>query len=244
MTFVISAVKNPCEADSNLLASILSFNIHALAERLERVFPRMVRIEGDVIVVMDRIRLAETGIIKGSGPAAERVQKVYDEYVSHIGLGPTGGVYERSFLEGLSERMERVFPRMVRFNESHDALIIMDRIEVSEKGIIQGSGPAAERVQRIYSEFARENPTRTLTQLKCPNCGANVLTQAKFCSGCGMTLQLQTTDQQVGLHSDTQPEHISAPASSAAQCSTIRCKFCNQTFDRYLSSCPFCGGKV
>ncbi len=59
------------------------FNLQALGDRLERVFPRMVRVnEGaGIIVVMDRIRLSEKGIIEGAGPAAERVQKVYDEFV-------------------------------------------------------------------------------------------------------------------------------------------------------------------
>jgi hypothetical protein len=32
----------------------------------------------------------------------------------------------------------------------------MDRIRVNEKGIIEGSGPAAERVQRVFDEFIRE----------------------------------------------------------------------------------------
>jgi small nuclear ribonucleoprotein (snRNP)-like protein len=59
------------------------FDLQALADRLERVFPRMVRVvEGSgVIVVMDKIRLSEKGMIEGSGPAAERVQKVYEEFI-------------------------------------------------------------------------------------------------------------------------------------------------------------------
>ena len=59
------------------------FNLPALADRLERVFPRMVRVnEGaGIIVVMDRIRVSEKGIVEGTGPAAERVQKVYDEFI-------------------------------------------------------------------------------------------------------------------------------------------------------------------
>jgi len=59
------------------------FNLQALAERLERVFPNLVRVvqEAGVIVVMDKIRLTERGLIEGSGPAAERVKKVYDEFV-------------------------------------------------------------------------------------------------------------------------------------------------------------------
>jgi len=51
------------------------FNLQALAERLERVFPNLVR------VVQDKIRLTEKGLIEGSGPAAERVKKVFDEFI-------------------------------------------------------------------------------------------------------------------------------------------------------------------
>jgi len=59
------------------------FDLRSLGERLERVFPRMVKTieEAGVIVVMDKIRISEKGIIEGSGPAAERVQKVYDEFM-------------------------------------------------------------------------------------------------------------------------------------------------------------------
>lgn len=59
------------------------FNLQALADRLERVFPRMIRInEGaGIITVMERIRVSEKGIVEGTGPAAERVQKVYDEFI-------------------------------------------------------------------------------------------------------------------------------------------------------------------
>lgn len=65
------------------------FDLKALADRVERVFPRMVKIvEGaGVILVMDKIRLSENGIIEGSGPAAERVQRVYEEFVKDQGKG-------------------------------------------------------------------------------------------------------------------------------------------------------------
>lgn len=59
------------------------FDIRGLAARLEKVFPRMVKLYDDVgiIVVMDKIRINANGILEGSGPAAERVQKVYDEFM-------------------------------------------------------------------------------------------------------------------------------------------------------------------
>jgi len=59
-------------------------------------------------------------------------------------------------LVALGERLERVFPRMVKVNESAGVIVVMERIRVSEKGIIEGTGPAAERVQRVYDEFMRE----------------------------------------------------------------------------------------
>ena len=71
----------------NVVAQIIAtekpFNIKGLADRLEKVFPRMVKLYDDVgvIVVMDRIRLNASGIMEGSGPMAERVQRVYDEFM-------------------------------------------------------------------------------------------------------------------------------------------------------------------
>ena len=63
---------------------------------------------------------------------------------------------ERQFnLQALGDRIERVFPRMVRVNEGAGIIVVMDKIRVSEKGIIEGTGPAAERVQKVYDEFVR-----------------------------------------------------------------------------------------
>jgi small nuclear ribonucleoprotein (snRNP)-like protein len=64
-----------------------SFDLQALADRLERVFPNLVRVvqEAGIIVVMDKIRVSEKGLVEGSGPAAERVKKVFDEFVKERG---------------------------------------------------------------------------------------------------------------------------------------------------------------
>ncbi|MDR1993195.1 MAG: Lsm family RNA-binding protein [Nitrososphaerota archaeon] len=61
-----------------------SFDLKALAQRLEKVFPRMVKLYEDkgFIWVMDKVKLTDHGITEGSGPAAERVQRVYDQFVS------------------------------------------------------------------------------------------------------------------------------------------------------------------
>ena len=58
-------------------------------------------------------------------------------------------------LQALADRLERVFPRMIKMNEAAGIIVVMERIRVSEKGIIEGTGPAAERVQKVYDEFVR-----------------------------------------------------------------------------------------
>ncbi len=62
------------------------FDLKALAERLEKVFPRLIRLYEDkgIIWVMDKIKITENGIAEGTGPAAERVQKVYDQFLSEM----------------------------------------------------------------------------------------------------------------------------------------------------------------
>lgn len=61
-----------------------SFDLKALAQRLEKVFPTMVKLYEDkgFIWVMDKVKLTDRGVVEGSGPAAERVQKVYTQFVS------------------------------------------------------------------------------------------------------------------------------------------------------------------
>jgi len=62
------------------------FDLKALAERLEKVFPRLIRLYEDqgFIWVMDKIKITENGVVEGKGPAAERVQKVYDHFLSEM----------------------------------------------------------------------------------------------------------------------------------------------------------------
>ena len=62
------------------------FDLKALAGRLEKVFPTMVKLYEDkgFIWVMDKVKLTEKGVIEGSGPAADRVQKVYDQFMTEV----------------------------------------------------------------------------------------------------------------------------------------------------------------
>jgi small nuclear ribonucleoprotein (snRNP)-like protein len=64
---------------------------------------------------------------------------------------------EKAFdLSGLAERLERVFPRMVKLYEKEGFIWVMDRVKVTEQGVVEGSGPAAERVQKVHSQFISE----------------------------------------------------------------------------------------
>jgi small nuclear ribonucleoprotein (snRNP)-like protein len=73
--------------NGNVVAQILGverpFDLKALADRLEKVFPTMVKLYEDkgFIWVMDKVKLTEKGVVEGSGPAAERVQKVYEQFI-------------------------------------------------------------------------------------------------------------------------------------------------------------------
>jgi small nuclear ribonucleoprotein (snRNP)-like protein len=62
------------------------FDLKALAGRLEKVFPTMVKLYEDkgFIWVMDKVKLTEHGVSEGSGPAADRVQKVFEQFIAEI----------------------------------------------------------------------------------------------------------------------------------------------------------------
>jgi small nuclear ribonucleoprotein (snRNP)-like protein len=64
---------------------------------------------------------------------------------------------EKSFdLKALAQRLEKVFPRMVKLYEDNGFIWVMDKVKLTDRGIAEGSGPAAERVQRVYEQFVSE----------------------------------------------------------------------------------------
>jgi small nuclear ribonucleoprotein (snRNP)-like protein len=58
--------------------------------------------------------------------------------------------------KALSDRLSRVFPGLVKLREDVGAIIVMDKIKVTQGGIQEGTGLAAERVKSIFDEFIRE----------------------------------------------------------------------------------------
>ena len=59
-------------------------------------------------------------------------------------------------LKSLASRLEKVFPTMVKLYEDQGFIWVMDKVKVTEKGVSEGSGPAADRVQRVYDAFMSE----------------------------------------------------------------------------------------
>jgi len=63
-------------------------------------------------------------------------------------------------LKGLAESISKLFPPgEVEYNESAGAIMILNKIKVTETGV-QGSGPLAERVKRAYEEFCAEQAVK------------------------------------------------------------------------------------
>ncbi|MEM2119084.1 MAG: Lsm family RNA-binding protein [Candidatus Bathyarchaeia archaeon] len=64
-------------------------------------------------------------------------------------------------LKALADRLEKVFPTMVKLYEDKGFIWVMDKVKLTEKGVVEGSGPAAERVQRVYEQFVGETKSKT-----------------------------------------------------------------------------------
>ncbi len=63
-------------------------------------------------------------------------------------------------LKALSTRLEKVFPTMIKLYEDKGFIWVMEKVKVTEKGVVEGSGPIAERAQRVYDLFTKEAATK------------------------------------------------------------------------------------
>ncbi len=59
---------------------IKPFDISSFVAKLNEVFPGLVRVVENTVIVMDKIRITENGV-QGSGLAADRVKAIYDQFV-------------------------------------------------------------------------------------------------------------------------------------------------------------------
>ncbi len=64
---------------------------------------------------------------------------------------------ERPFdFKALGERLNRVFPGLVSVREDIGAIIVMEKVKVTEKGVTEGTGLAADKVRAIFDDYVRE----------------------------------------------------------------------------------------
>jgi len=84
-------------------------------------------------------------------------RRIFKVFIPGHSIAQIEGVEKPFDLKGLAQRLERVFPRMVKLYEDVGVIVVMDKIRVSENGVIEGTGPAAERARRVYEEFIREH---------------------------------------------------------------------------------------
>lgn len=127
------------------------------SEELSMLIGKIVAIEtsdgknyqGELLAIDENLNL----ILNNPIGVGENIYKliINGEYVKEIKL------IEKPFqLKALAERLNRVFPGMVKLREDIGTIIVMDKIKVTEQGVIEGTGLAAERVKAVYEEFMKE----------------------------------------------------------------------------------------
>ncbi len=67
------------------------------------------------------------------------------------------GIEKPFDLKALADRLEKVFPTMVKLYEDKGFIWVMDKVKLNAGGVVEGSGPAAERVQKVYEQFIKES---------------------------------------------------------------------------------------
>ena len=109
--------------------------------------------KGKLIGITENLNLVMDNIESKEENKEEKVYKIVlnGNFVSEIGL-----LSEPFNLKALGERLEKVFPGLVKIHEDIKAIIVMDKIKVTDKGLTEGIGLAAERVRAVYEEFIKD----------------------------------------------------------------------------------------
>jgi len=110
---------------------------------------------GDLIGIDEKLNLI-LGSVVGTGEGTIRVV-LNGSFVKEIDL------LEKPFdLRALNERLSRAFPGMTKVREDIGAIMVMDSIKVTEKGVVEGGDRlSATRVKQIFDEFSRETARKT-----------------------------------------------------------------------------------
>jgi small nuclear ribonucleoprotein (snRNP)-like protein len=86
----------------------------------------------------------------------EKGMKIHRLFLNGTVISQISTIEKPFNLKALAERLDKVFPTMVKLYEDKGFIWVMDKIKVTEKGVEEGMGPAAERVQSVYAHFIKE----------------------------------------------------------------------------------------
>lgn len=102
--------------------------------------------QGELVGLDDKLNLVLDDV-SGAGAKAFKII-LNGVFVKEIRL------IERPFdLRSLSERISRVFPGLVKLREDIGVIMVMDKFKVTENGVVEGTGLAAERIKNVYDDF-------------------------------------------------------------------------------------------
>lgn len=104
--------------------------------------------QGELLGINDKLSL----VLNQAGEAGENVFRVVlnGDFVKELKL------IEKPFdLRALGERLEKVFPGLVVVRDEIGAVIVMDKIKITEQGVVEGAGLSADRAKAVYEEFSR-----------------------------------------------------------------------------------------
>jgi len=133
----------------------------------KRFFDEMAALLQKSVTVVTTANKRYVGVLAGFDPATLSLvlTDARDEEGKHMPklflngamVGQVSALEKPFDLRKLAERLERVFPKLVRLHEEVGVIVVMDKIRLNESGIMEGAGPAADRVRRVYEEFLRES---------------------------------------------------------------------------------------
>ena len=89
----------------------------------------------------------------------EKGTAVHRVFLNGSAIASISAIEKPFDLKALAERLEKVFPTLVRLYEDKGFIWVMDKIKVTADGVVEGTGPAAERVRTVYDHFLRETKT-------------------------------------------------------------------------------------
>jgi hypothetical protein len=103
----------------------------------------------------DQTKCSNCGALLGSPEIPVQTIKSTETLQQKTQIIPSN--VQNSFdLIGLSHRIERTFPTMVELHKNEGYISVMDKWKVTKDGVIEGSGPAAARLKKIYENFLKE----------------------------------------------------------------------------------------